>query len=497
MNRGRALVLISHEDTRIAGAISWLLKEHGYDTVLASSRDDLVDRIASSQPDIVLLDTDETGASTPSRSAELLARVAANESMRDIPVLVTTSAPASNGSAFLPGAHDVIRKPYVVRELLARIETQLSIRDQLLRARAALTSATQELERVRGEAESGRKLVDILHDVAGDFSPEELSHMLVWRVARALNISHCSLVRARAGDEQGVVTASYEDPSVRDREIRMDSYPEIGVALERGTPVLIEDVDESPLYASLRLEFAQDGTALEVRSSIAVPFTLDDQGTSGGAFLLQTMRNEPPLTADDVIFAQTVVKAAVAAMRRAHAFEVARADKARLEVLATTDPLTHVLNRRALTDRLKGEMDRAQRYGLVLSLMILDLDHFKTVNDTFGHLVGDDVLRQVASLLQHEARSVDVVARYGGEEFVVVLPETAEEGALIFAERVRQKIAERPLMVGTLFDGVRITVSIGVATVPSPEVNNSEDLIALADQALYRAKGDGRNLVRG
>src|SRR5262249_36730415 len=151
--------------------------------------------------------------------------------------------------------------------------------------------------------------------------------------------------------------------------------------------------------------------------------------------------HERDLTNDDVEFADVVIRAAVAAIRRAQALEMTRADNRRLEELATTDPLTKVLNRRALLDRLVAELDRARRFGSSFSLLLFDVDHFKKINDTAGHLAGDAVLRQFGSLLEEAVRKVDIVARYGGEEFVVILPQTAAEGGVIFAERLRERIA--------------------------------------------------------
>ena len=123
-----------------------------------------------------------------------------------------------------------------------------------------------------------------------------------------------------------------------------------------------------------------------------------------------------------------MVGAAVSAIRRAQAIENTQADKQRLEVLARTDPLTQTHNRRALLERLTAELERARRYSLSLSVLMIDIDHFKQVNDTYGHPIGDEALRLTAGVLQREARAVDVVARLGGEEFVVVLPETARGG---------------------------------------------------------------------
>jgi two-component system cell cycle response regulator len=139
-------------------------------------------------------------------------------------------------------------------------------------------------------------------------------------------------------------------------------------------------------------------------------------------------------------------------------------------------------------------MERVRRYSAPLSMLLIDLDHFKMVNDTYGHLAGDEVLAGVADLLQRCVRSVDMVARYGGEEFVVVLPETGRRGAVAFAERIREKVMANRFSVS---DGkvVILTTSIGVATYPSPRLDSVDDLFRAADVALYRAKGNGRNLV--
>jgi diguanylate cyclase (GGDEF)-like protein len=170
------------------------------------------------------------------------------------------------------------------------------------------------------------------------------------------------------------------------------------------------------------------------------------------------------------------------------------ADNRRLMALATTDPLTRVLNRRALADRLAIEMDRARRYSSELAILLIDLDFFKRINDTAGHLVGDEVLRQLAGRIQGAVRTVDIVARYGGEEFVVILPETSAAGAMRFADRLRMAIETHEFPIGA--GNVRLTVSIGVSTFPAANVTSADDLFARADAAMYRAKQDGRNQVR-
>ena len=161
---------------------------------------------------------------------------------------------------------------------------------------------------------------------------------------------------------------------------------------------------------------------------------------------------------------------------------------------AVTDELTGLANNRGLRDWLDREAARAERFRHDLSLLMLDIDDFKQVNDTYGHLQGDSVLRRVGRVLTLEAREVDQPARYGGEEFVVALPETDIEGAVELAERIRARIESSsiPLVEGN--GEIRATASVGVASIPA-NASNAHDVIAAADAALYEAKRAGKNRV--
>ena len=162
-----------------------------------------------------------------------------------------------------------------------------------------------------------------------------------------------------------------------------------------------------------------------------------------------------------------------------------------LAKLALTDPLTGLPNRRAFEESLAREVALAIRHVRPLSLLLLDLDHFKRVNDTLGHPTGDEVLSSLGLLLARQGRRGDVVARIGGEEFAVVLPETGKEQAVAAAERIRIAVSSSPLGTRTK---VPVTVSIGVASLPHP-CGDLEALVSAADAALYAAKSAGRDRV--
>jgi diguanylate cyclase (GGDEF)-like protein len=164
----------------------------------------------------------------------------------------------------------------------------------------------------------------------------------------------------------------------------------------------------------------------------------------------------------------------------------------KMRVLATTDGLTGVLNRRYFFERGQNELERSLRYGHELSMLILDIDHFKQVNDRFGHQAGDFVLGELAELADQSIRSTDLLGRYGGEEFIMILPEADLESAQAVAERLRQKIEKHKFV----FDEqtIQITISIGVSSWTNPDTE-LDDLISRADRSLYAAKHAGRNRV--
>ncbi len=171
-----------------------------------------------------------------------------------------------------------------------------------------------------------------------------------------------------------------------------------------------------------------------------------------------------------------------------------REKNAQLEALSITDPLTGLANRRHLMAKLDQEVQRARRYKTPLAVVMIDIDHFKHVNDTYGHAMGDEVLRGIGKLLRESVRTTDLAARYGGEEITLVLPHTDLPAALQVAETLRQKLAD----LDHTLDGVTIrkTASMGVAARDGQgEMPGAEDLLKHAGEALYRAKEGGRNRV--
>jgi diguanylate cyclase (GGDEF)-like protein len=219
-------------------------------------------------------------------------------------------------------------------------------------------------------------------------------------------------------------------------------------------------------------------------SSVKV-FPLRDRGQPLGSLVIGSTVPNRDLTREEERMLETVTLHASRTLANAQMFQ-------RMEMMATTDGLTGLVNHRRFKELLGEALARAKRFTRRVSVLMVDADHFKTINDTYGHPVGDLVLQRIAKILEKEARRTDVVARYGGEEFVVVLDETDTKGARSVAERIRERI-ERELIQGE-FGRVRVTASLGLATWPE-HGDAMEALLEHADQALYEAKKNGRNRV--
>jgi two-component system cell cycle response regulator len=209
--------------------------------------------------------------------------------------------------------------------------------------------------------------------------------------------------------------------------------------------------------------------------------------------------------ADDFIakpFAEAEILARCAAMLRIKLLQdQLRATRRSLEEQSVTDGLTGLKNRRFFDERLPEEFRRAQRYSDPVSLMMIDLDHFKEVNDRYGHQMGDVVLRDAAAAIKTSVRDPDICSRYGGEEFAVILPKTHLGGALTVAERVWRGLRDQvyrqevPAVGQATVAEVRVTASVGLAIFPSRDIVTAELLVKFADEALYQAKRSGRNNI--
>jgi len=329
-------------------------------------------------------------------------------------------------------------------------------------------------------------VLNILKAISAKRRAHDVLFVFVEQIARVVSSDRCSVVRVWGGGTEGQVLASHEDESVTNRTIDLTKYPEIGAALERHDKVVISDAQPP----TLTREFAPDLRRAEIYTLLVIPIVLFD--VQVGSLLLRAARREGSFTPREMSFFEIVAEAGSNAIERAHLFESIQQAHDRLEHLAITDGLTGLYNQRHFREQFQQEFERSRRYALPLSLVIFDVDDFKNVNDTYGHLVGDRILCEIAHRVIHSVRNIDLVARYGGEEFVVVMPMTDHEGAVAQAERIRQ------LVGGAAFSELppehRVTVSVGLAVLTG-DMESGEDLLRAADRALYEAKTGGKNRV--
>ena len=243
----------------------------------------------------------------------------------------------------------------------------------------------------------------------------------------------------------------------------------------------------------------QIDSQIEKRKLKAKPLAMDPQATLKSHLTLPlaiegeilgciSLNSEQPnaFDAQDLQFFSVIGSQMATALKHFQRF-------ATVKTMAIYDTLTSLYNRRYFEERLGLEAQKAFYGGATLSLVMIDIDHFKRVNDTFGHTEGDKVLREISSLFKSSVRKKDTVARYGGEEFILILPEANVEEASVIAERIRRLVENNPFEVGHA--QINLTISLGISNFPNDRARTKEELVKMADQTLYEAKRAGRNRV--
>ncbi len=243
------------------------------------------------------------------------------------------------------------------------------------------------------------------------------------------------------------------------------------------TPLRTENIKKAPDFQGFPDKHP------EIKSLLIVPIMLRRKAI--GVLAVSDKKGSRSFSSDDEDLLLTLAFHSAFAIEKVNLHEG-------IVKMASTDGLTGLNNHRAFQERLDEELERARRFGNKVSLLMIDIDHFKAFNDTYGHVSGDEALKRISCTLVDNIRTVDFAARYGGEEFAVILPEIPLEGAMVVAERIRESVENQTLSING--KKAKITLSIGVACFPDHALNR-KDLIDRADKALYLAKRSGRNKV--
>ena len=339
-------------------------------------------------------------------------------------------------------------------------------------AATALESA-RNLARSKALAGELRLLLDVSSQLAASLDPRQVANMLARHLATVMGVEECEISWWDRDNERVASLGYYptmpaEEP---DRFYDVGAFPTTRRVLEEQETIAIDAIDPlaDPAEAALLIELGNRGLVM---------LPLVANGRSIG--LVELMSKSPiELDVERLSLVRTIANEASIALENAHLYEEARA-------LADRDPLTGFYNHRYLHERFGQEAVRARRARRPLSLLMLDLDDFKLVNDTFGHVFGDDVLRWTADLMRRTLRASDIPARYGGDEFAILLPDAGREDAALTAERLVAAFAETAFTTSSRLL-VPIGISVGAATFPT-DGRTAAELIAVADAGLYRMK---------
>jgi diguanylate cyclase (GGDEF)-like protein len=303
-------------------------------------------------------------------------------------------------------------------------------------------------------------MVEMTRTLSSSLNSEEVLYSIVTRLREVLEAEECSIVKIDPKTGTGQILVKASRPEERNINVSLEDYPELKQA-----------------YASRGILFLPDAKPLGI---IAIPMIAQEAVL--GLIDVRSAKLNEVLTEANARFFEVMASTAANALRNAQLYE-------EVEHRARTDFLTGLPNHRFFQTTLSVELGRAQRHNHPLSLLIVDLDFLKEVNDRFGHPSGDVVIKAIAETIRSSCREIDFPARYGGEEFTVILPETPLAGAIQVADRIRERIASEQ------FSGIgSITASIGLSNYPINALSK-EDLIRVADQALYIAKNGGRDRV--
>ncbi|WP_262695565.1 PleD family two-component system response regulator [Kordiimonas aquimaris] len=426
-----------------------------FDVLTAYSGPEALDIISREHPDIILLDVMMPGMD----GFEVCKRIKADPTTAHIPVVMVTALdqPSDRVAGLEAGADDFLTKPVQDLAMFARVRSLVRLKVMMDELRNRKTTGAS-----LGWDEEEGVAFDVTAPIDGSILIVDEQERVFERIAKALE-----------GVGQLEFIPGGDDAAEKAREKNFDL---IIVSLT------MRDTDGLRVCSKLR--------SFEETRHVPILVMVDDGNTKLLVRALEMGVNDYVVRPVDKLEFLARVKTQL--KRKRYADKLWENFHLSMQ-LATTDAVTGLYNRHYLTSHLDTRMQTAQSQGKALSVLMMDIDHFKHVNDTYGHAAGDLVLKEFASRIGRNIRGVDLAARYGGEEFVVMMPETPTDWATMIGDRLRQEMSDNPFDVGLAEGPITVTVSIGVAT--SKDGQTPGQLINEADKALYEAKAGGRNKV--
>ena len=482
---GKGNILVVDDSPLILEFICKFLSGNGYKTLTASNGIEAIEKAFSELPDLIILDI-----VMPRMNGYQTCRLLKSDHETcDIPIIMLTARDQTSDKywGIQVGADAYLSKEFEQTILLKTIETLVQKRRKIPAAKSLiretrLINAIDIVSKVNEQLDKKLFETTILNEMSSliergieDF--EGIINIVTGTLARVLDYDVVAIVIIEEHDIGCFFKINKPSSELRLREVQ-----EYTKNYLKENNICLSSSNKMTVFGKDRVR--QTGVAnKEEIAYFDVPIRFVNK--LGGLIILARSASER-IDSKDVDFFKTVVKEAYIIIQNSWLYN-------RLQKLAITDSLTGIYNHGFLYEILGKEFSRAERYNLPLSLLMLDIDCFKKVNDSYGHPQGDTVLCKLSQILKNNVRVCDILGRYGGEEFSIILPESKLEDSINLAERIRKEVEQYNF--GDVNKVIKCTVSIGVSSYPCPDVKNIEDLINKADRALYNAKAEGRNRV--
>lgn len=464
-------ILIVDDDKLLSSSLKLVLDEEGYTSVVANKGQAAAEEIKKRFFNVVILDL-----MLPDINGIELLRAFNKEYPQTCFIIFTGFASLPTAiEALKAGAYDYIIKPFNVEHFKLVLERGISKQELVIKNRELLL----DLEKEKYKLEV---IIKACNEIAAIFNLDILGEVVTAKAIQILEAEKASLmiVDEKSGDLVLKGSQGLDKEKVTPR-MKIGQLIAGWVAKE-GEALLVKDIDDDPRFKV----FAKVVKTYKTKSFISLP--LRGNGKVIGVMNVTDKLAEMKIfTDDDLRHLSLIAYQTVAQIENIRLCE-------KLASLAVTDPLTGLFNHRYFQEQLNLEIMRSSRYEYPLSLIMFDIDFFKTYNDRYGHLAGDRILKQIAGLIKEYIRSVDIVCRYGGDEFMVILPNTKIDGAMLVSEKIRRAIEKKDFLFSDNDKPAKVTISGGLVSYKKNW--GSGVFVAHADEALYKAKSQGRNMIK-
>ncbi len=481
----KAHILLADDNKLVVKVNSSILEKEGYKVDVAWDGVEAASRAYSLLPDLVILDIE-----MPKIKGYQVCRLLKDDPQTSwMPIIMLTGREQQSDKfwGMKTGADAYITKGFKPETLIETVQELLEKGKSAEAARETARKRTREvtedyvIDKVMDLLDTKLYETTVLNEIAAlsgtlqDYAETVRSVFEI--LSKLINYNLGGLLLFEEGDVFIYPNREYTDESLEEFMNAMEETA-VGYAWERRER---KELGLVVFNEELKVEEAESKAKT---AHFHIPLTA--QKKIMGTLLLSGPAS-PAFKRDTPAFLNLILNEITMVLDNARLYEAAKR-------LAITDGLTKIYNHRFFQELFEKEFKRSDRYGTVFSLIMLDIDFFKKINDTYGHLYGDEILKEMAELVKGCLRTMDLLARYGGEEFAVLLPETNLHEAVQTAERIRRAVEGFDFMASR-GKGLKVTVSQGVTYYPSPGVTSRSDIVAKADSALYEAKESGRNRV--